>query len=106
MAQAGLPLPGIAAVVAIVLELIVGIAVALGVWTRPLALLLAVYTLATALMAHHFWTMEGTARYANTINFYKNLGIMGGFFLLYLTGPGRYSLDVRLGGTRGRRSAA
>jgi putative oxidoreductase len=26
-------------------------------------------------------------------SFYKNLSIMGGFLLLYVTGPGKYSLD-------------
>ena len=25
---------------------------------------------------------------------YKNLSIMGGFLLLYITGPGKYSVDV------------
>jgi hypothetical protein len=51
----------------------------------------------TALIGHHFWTMEGAARYANVINFYKNLGIIGGCLLLYVTGPGRYSVDAALG---------
>jgi putative oxidoreductase len=96
MAQTGAPLPSVAALVAIVVEVFVALAVAVGAWTRPLALLLALYTLGTALIAHHFWTMEGAARYANAINFYKNLSIIGGFLLLYVTGPGRYSVDARL----------
>ncbi|HWT36719.1 MAG TPA: DoxX family protein, partial [Paraburkholderia sp.] len=50
---------------------------------------------ATALIGHHYWTMQGMERYANTINFYKNLSIMGGLFLLVITGPGRYSIDRR-----------
>ena len=29
--------------------------------------------------------------------FYKNLSIMGGFLLLYVTGAGKYSLDVLCG---------
>ena len=82
---------------AIVVEVPVALAVALGVWTRPLALLLALYTLGTALIGHPFWTMEGAARYANAINFYKNVSIIGGFLLLYVTGAGRYSVDARLG---------
>jgi putative oxidoreductase len=97
MAQTGAPLPSVAAVVAIVVEFFVALAVALGVWTRPLALLLALYTLGTALIGHHFWTMEGAARYGNAINFYKNLSIIGGFLLLYVTGAGRYSIDAALG---------
>jgi putative oxidoreductase len=97
MAQTGAPMPSIAALVAIVVEFFVALAVALGAWTRPLALLFALYTLGTTLIGHHFWSMEGTARAANAINFYKNISIIGGFLLLYVTGAGRYSLDAMLG---------
>jgi putative oxidoreductase len=97
MTQVGAPMPSVAALVAIMVEVFVALAVALGVWTRPLALLLALYTLGTGLIGHPFWTMEGAARYGNAINFYKNISIIGGFLLLYVTGPGRYSVDARLG---------
>jgi putative oxidoreductase len=97
MTRIGLPAPWGATIVAIVVEFFVGLAIAVGAWTRPLALLLALYTLGTALIGHHFWTMEGTARSGNVINFYKNLSIIGGCLLLYVTGPGRYSVDAALG---------
>ena len=97
MTRIGAPVPSVAAAVAIVVEVPVALAVALGVWTRPLALLLALYTLGTGLIGHPFWAMEGAARYANAINFYKNISIIGGFLLLYVAGAGRYSLDARLG---------
>ena len=87
----------VATVVAIAVEFLGSIALILGVWTRPLAVLLALFTLATAILAHHFWTMEGAERYANSIHFYKNLSIIGGFLLLYVTGAGKYSVDARLG---------
>jgi len=35
------------------------------------------------------WTLPDPARYGNMINFYKNVCIMGGFFLLYITGAGK-----------------
>src|SRR3954464_4451930 len=69
MAQTGAPLPPIAALVAIVVEVFVALAVGFGLWTRPLAVLLALYTLMSALIGHHFWTMEGADRYANATNF-------------------------------------
>jgi putative oxidoreductase len=97
MTRTGAPVPSVAAAVAIVVEVPVALAVALGVWTRPLALLLALYTLGTGLIGHPFWAMEGAARYGNAINFYKNISIIGGFLLLYVTGAGRYSVDARLG---------
>ena len=105
MAQSNAPLPMLSAVVAITVEVFVTIAVIhFGVWTRPLAVLLAVYTLGTALIGHPYWAMEGADRYANMINFYKNISIIGGLILLYVTGPGKYSVDTRLrvGGVRGR----
>ncbi|MGH8145629.1 MAG: DoxX family protein [Rhodanobacteraceae bacterium] len=93
MAGAGLPIPTVAAIVAVIIEFFVGIAVVLGFLTRPLALLLAVYTLATAFIGHHYWTMTGGAHIANMVNFYKNVSITGGFLLMCITGPGRYSID-------------
>lgn len=102
MAQTGAPAPSVSALVAIAIEVFVAAAVALGFWTRPLALLLALYTLGTAVIGHPFWAMEDAARYANAINFYKNVSIIGGFLLLYVTGPGRYSADAMLAGQSGR----
>jgi putative oxidoreductase len=97
MAQVGAPTPSVAALVAILAEVFAALAVAIGLWTRPLALVLAVYTLGTALIGHPFWTMEGATRYGNGINFYKNISIIGGFLLLYVTGAAKYSMDARLG---------
>src|SRR3954468_11020904 len=93
MTQTGAPFPALAALVAIVAETLVPLAVVLGVWTRPLVLLMALYTLGTALIGHHFWTIEGAARTQSAIGFYKNLSIIGGCLLLYVTGAGRYSVD-------------
>ena len=93
----GVPLPTIAAIVAVVMEFFVGLAILFGVWTRPLALLLALYTLGTAFIGHPYWTMTGPAQMEATINFYKNISIIGGFLLLYVTGGGKYSVDRRIG---------
>ena len=93
MASAGAPVPTLSAIIAVVVEFFVGIALVIGFYTRPLALLVALYTLGTALIGHHYWTMVGADRAANMINFYKNVSIMGGLLLLCVTGPGRYSLD-------------
>ena len=93
----GLALPTFAALIALVMEFFVGIAIVLGLLTRPLAILLAIYTLATAIIGHPFWTMTGGEQVANEINFFKNVSIIGGLFVLYLTGAGRFSLDRKLG---------
>jgi putative oxidoreductase len=95
MAAEGAPLPTISAIIAIVMEFFVGLALVIGFYTRPLALLLALYTLGTGLIGHHFWTMTDGDRAANMINFYKNVSIMGGLLLLCVTGPGKYSVDTK-----------
>ena len=95
MATEGAPFPTLSAIIAIVMEFFVGIAILIGFYTRPLALLFALYTLGTALIGHHFWTMSGDAYVINMINFYKNISIMGGLLLLCVTGAGKYSIDRR-----------
>ncbi|MBW4021949.1 MAG: DoxX family protein [Proteobacteria bacterium] len=95
-AQLGLPEPPIAALIAVVMEFFVGLAIVVGAFTRPLAILLAIYTIATALIGHHFWTLSGMARMESEINFFKNVSITGGLILLYVTGAGRYSVDARM----------
>jgi putative oxidoreductase len=97
MVQDGAPLPALSAVIAIVMELPVTFAVAVGAFTRPCAVLLALYTLGTALIAHRYWKVTGAKKVDSMEEFYKNLSIMGGFLLLYVTGAGKYSIDAMLG---------
>jgi putative oxidoreductase len=96
MAQLGVPTPVLAAGVATFMELPVTFAVAVGAFTRPSALLMFLYTLGTALIGHRYWTTTGADYVDSMDSFYKNLSIMGGFLLLYVTGPGKYSIDSLL----------
>src|SRR6516162_11279728 len=82
--QLGLPLPVMATGVAVMFELLFGVAVALGLFTRPLAVVLALYTLVTALIARQFWTMSGAEHFENEIGFFKNVSIAAGFLELYV----------------------
>jgi putative oxidoreductase len=88
------PLPVLAAGIATFMELPVSFAIAVGAFTRPFALLMFLYTLGTALIGHRFWTARGTDRVDAMDSFFKNLSIMGGFLLLFVTGPGKYSVDA------------
>ena len=97
MVQLGVPTPVMATVIAIFMELPVAFAVAVGVFTRPAAVLMALYSLGTALIGHRYWTVKG-ADYVDSLDgFYKDLSIMGGFLLLFMTGAGKYSIDALLG---------
>lgn len=97
MVRDGVPTPVLAAGVAIFMELPVAFAVAVGAFTRPLAGLLALYTLGASLIEHRYWTTPAADQLASMEAFYKNLSIMGGFLLLCVTGAGRYSVDVLCG---------
>ena len=76
------------------MELPVAFAVAVGAFTRPSALLMFFYTLGTALIGHRYWTITGADYVDSMDSFFKNLAIMGGFLLLVVTGPGKYSIDA------------
>ena len=93
MGTEGAPAPIVSAAIAVVMELFVGIALLVGFYTRPLALLLALYTVGAALIGHHFWAMTGGEQMNNMIHFYKNIAIAGGLLALCAAGPGRFSID-------------
>jgi putative oxidoreductase len=95
MTSLGAPLPMVAAAIAVIMEFFVGILLVIGFYTRPLALVYAVFVLGTALLGHQYWTMVDPERTANMINFYKNISIIGGLLVLVVTGPGKYSVDGR-----------
>ena len=92
--QDHVPTPVLATLAAIFMELPVAFAVAVGAFTRPLAILMFFYTLGTSLIEHRYWTISGADYVDKMEAFYKNLSIMGGFLLLYITGAGRYSIDA------------
>ena len=97
MVQLGVPVPVLATVVSIFMELPVAFAVAVGAFTRLSAALLALYALGTALIGHRYWTVRGADFVDSLDGIYKDLSIMGGFLLLSITGAGKYSIDALLG---------
>jgi putative oxidoreductase len=49
---------------------------------------------ATAVLGHDFWNVVDPALQRDmVIHFWKNIGIAGGFLLLFVTGAGRLSVD-------------
>ena len=93
IASKGLPAPMVLAVLAGVAEVLLGLAIAIGLKTRLSAYALAAFTLAATVLFHDFWTMEGAARMQNMISAQKNLAIIGGLLVLAAVGAGRYSAD-------------
>lgn len=82
ISSVGLPMPQIAAVIAIFAELALPLAIIFGFKTRWAALALAIFTIATAFGFHQYWAVPVEKVSINKIMFYKNLAIAGGLFIL------------------------
>jgi len=91
----GLPLPEVGAAIAILVELVLGIALLVGFKTRWTAIVMAVFTVAAALFFHKYWSAPDAMKMMQQINFNKNIAIAGGLLALAAFGPGRFSIDKR-----------
>ena len=89
-----LPLPAVAVVVALVIEILGGLAILTGFFARLAAWIVFLYLIPTTFLFHNFWAMSGTDRYDNMAHFEKNLAIMGGLLVLAAVGSGAYSIDA------------
>jgi putative oxidoreductase len=85
-----LPNPPLAYAVTVAVELLGGLAILAGWKTKPAALMLAVWCVATAMVVHYH-----PGDRAQMIHFMKNLSMAGGLLQLFLLGAGRFSLDRR-----------
>lgn len=92
--EKGVPFVQIAAPIATAIEAVGGLFLIVGFLIRPLALVLAIYAIATAVLGHDFWNVDPTVQHDTVIHFWKNVGIAGGFLLLYVTGAGSISIDA------------
>lgn len=87
--SAGLPLPDLAYLIAVAVEVGLGLALLLGYRTRVVAALMAAFTVATALAFHaHF------ADPNQMTHFLKNLSISGGLLQVAAYGAGGFALDA------------
>jgi putative oxidoreductase len=88
-----LPMPAVALGVALLIELVGGLAILFGLFTRFTAWILFLYLIPTTFLFHNFWAQQGMDRIDNMIHFEKNLAIMGGLLLLATFGAGGFSVD-------------
>jgi putative oxidoreductase len=90
----GVPFVTFAAPLVIAIELLGGIFLVVGFRIRAVGLILAIYTVATAILGHDFWNVTDAALQRDmVVHFWKNIAIAGGFLLLTVTGAGRISID-------------
>lgn len=98
----GFPSPDLWSLVARIAEWLIVVSLVFGLWTRWGALLGILYVIIATALAHRFWQVPDAQWAAQYGNFSKNLAIMGGLILIYVSGAGALSLDARWG--RGRAS--
>jgi putative oxidoreductase len=79
---------------AIVVEVLGGLCLLLGFWTRTASLVLFLYLIPATLIFHNFWNLQGAERQDMMIHFLKNLAIMGGLLELSAHGAGAWSVDA------------
>ncbi len=90
IAAAGLPLPLLAYLIAVVVEVGGGLLLVLGYQTRAVAAVLIVFTIAAALGFHHNFAEQN-----QMIHFLKNIAIAGGLLQVVAFGAGGFGLDAR-----------
>ncbi len=92
----GLPFPKLAWLAAITLEIGGGLLLVVGYKVRPVALLLAVFSIVTAVYFH------GNIADQNTlVHFFKNVIIAGGLLHIASFGSGDFSIDRKLVSSHG-----
>lgn len=94
MAAHGIPLSGVLVYGAIAAELIGGLMLMAGLYTRWAAAILSLYTLALALIFHAYWAMPAAAAGMQRGVFFEHISIVGGMLVVVAFGAGSLSLDA------------
>ena len=98
IASKGLPMPSVAAVIAIIVEVAGGLALMAGFGTRWAALALAAFTVVATFLFHNFWAMPAEQVMVQQLMFFKNIAVVGGLLVLVAHGAGAWSVDAKRAG--------
>lgn len=91
----GLPAASLAAIVAILIEVLGAAALVFGFYTRVSAIILAVFTLVASVLFHAFWSAPVEQAFVTQLLFTKNIAVIGGLLTIAAFGAGQYSLDAK-----------
>ena len=83
--------PGYLIIPAITVEILFPILLIVGYYTKFSALVLSLFTLALAIIFHTDFSNQ-----MQLMSFLKNIAIAGGFLIIFVYGPGKYSIDHKL----------
>lgn len=97
ISSVGLPMPQLGAVVALVVEIVGGLALIAGLGTRLAAIVLAAFTLVASFFFHPYWAVPADQQMIPYLLFYKNIAVVGGLLTIAAWGAGAWSVDARRG---------
>ena len=83
--------PGYLLIPAIIIEILFPLLVIIGYKTKLVAMILALFTILLAIIFHTDFSNQ-----MQLMSFLKNFAIAGGFLIIFVRGPGKYSIDQRL----------
>ena len=92
IASKGLPLPQLAAIASIIVELGGGILLVIGWKARWAAAAMLVFTGMAALFFHNFWAVPADQAQNQMIHFMKNISMMGGLLYAVAYGSGPFNV--------------
>jgi putative oxidoreductase len=87
------PLPEVAAVIAILVEVGLGLLLLVGYQTRWVALAMFLYVLVLPFIFHSYWSVPPAKVTLERLMFYKDLAIAGGLLAFATWGAGGWSVD-------------
>ena len=83
--------PGYLLTPAIILEILFPLLIIIGYKTKISAIVLSTFSILLAVIFHNDFSNQ-----MELMSFLKNLAIAGGFLIIFVIGPGKYSIDQRL----------
>ena len=83
--------PGLLYIPAIILEILFPLLIVIGYQTKISALIMAIFSISLAIIFHTDFSNQ-----MQVMSFLKNFAIAGGFIIIFVNGPSRWSIDYML----------
>ena len=83
--------PGFLYIPAIILEILFPLLIIIGYQTKISALIMAIFSVSLAIIFHTDFSNQ-----MQVMSFLKNFAIAGGFIIIFVNGPSRWSIDYML----------
>lgn len=90
------PMPELLVYLSAPTEFLIGVLLVLGLATRYASALTMLFMIVATALAHRYWEYPAPAQVGQYTNFVKNIAIFGATFYVFVSGPGRFSVDGML----------